>query len=155
MNLDGGALRTQFEDLLHVLHGPKVTVWNDIDTTSPPSDFIFINENALGHDVKPAPSEWMSGCSCRKENGRHMGCEHLKCECVQNSDPTEEGRRYFPYSGAVQNRGCLRSVYLKLRNHIYECNDLCNCEDNCKNRVVQHGRQVPLQIFKTKDRGWG
>ena len=155
INLDGGALRAQFKQLLRTLEGPEVTVINEIDHTSPPSNFIFINENVLGKDVAPASREWMSGCTCRKENGRHMGCEHLSCECVQHSDVNEKGRRYFPYSGAIKDRGCLRGVYLKLRNHIYECNDFCNCENNCKNRVVQHGRQVRLEIFKTKNRGWG
>lgn len=155
VNLDGGALREQFLQNLQILGGPKVTVFNDIDHTSPPSKFQFINNNVLGEDVTPAPPEWVAGCNCRKDNGRHMGCEYLSCECVQLSDPDKNGRLHFPYSGAAHDYGCLRGVYLKLRNHIYECNDRCNCDKNCKNRLVQHGRQIPLEIFKTLTRGWG
>lgn len=155
VDLDGGALRKQFLQKLHDLVGPTVTVFNDIDHTSPPSKFRFINKNVLDEGVIPASPEWVAGCNCRKDNGRHMGCEHLSCGCVQFSDPDDNGRLHFPYSGAAHNSGCLRGVYLKLRNHIYECNDKCNCDNNCKNRLVQHGRQIPLEIFKTRDRGWG
>ena len=153
--LDGGALRTQFLRNLAVLEGPRVTVHNDIDHTSPPSDFVFINRNKHGKGVIAMSEDFMSGCSCRKDNGRHIGCEHLSCQCVQRSDPNENGRKLFPYSAADHDRGCLRGGYLKLRNHIYECNDFCNCDNDCKNRLVQHGRQIPLEIFKTHDRGWG
>ena len=97
----------------------------------------------------------MSGCTCRKENGRHIGCEYLYCECLDDSALNDDGKRVFPYSASKADYGCLRDFYLKARHHIYECNQLCNCESNCKNRVVQHGRTVPLQIFKTKNRGWG
>ena len=155
VDLDGGALRKQFLQNLHNLVGPTVTLFNDIDHTSPPSKFRFINQNVLGEGVTSASSEWIAGCNCRKDNGRHMGCEYLSCECVQLSDPDDNGRLHFPYSGATHDYGCLRGVYLKLRNHIYECNDKCNCDNNCKNRLVQHGRQIPLEIFKTRNRGWG
>ena len=155
VNLDSEALRTQFLQNLRVLIGPRVDLINDVDDTSPPSNFRFINENILGEGVEPASKEWMIGCTCRKDNGRHMGCENRSCECLQFSDPDEKGNRHFPYSAAESTYGCLRGVCLKLRNHICECNDLCNCENNCKNRLVQHGRRVPLEIFRTRDRGWG
>jgi histone-lysine N-methyltransferase SUV39H len=31
----------------------------------------------------------------------------------------------------------------------------CSCGSICPNRVAQKPRDVPLQIFKTKHRGWG
>ena len=97
----------------------------------------------------------MSGCDCRKDNGRNIGCEYLSCECLDDSALNSEGKRVFPYSASKFDFGCLRAFYLENRHHIYECNSLCNCESNCKNRVVQHGRTVSLQIFKTINRGWG
>ena len=36
-----------------------------------------------------------------------------------------------------------------------ECNKYCTCGPNCRNRVVQKGRKVVLEIFKTDDKGWG
>ncbi|KAG6105625.1 Histone-lysine N-methyltransferase, H3 lysine-9 specific dim-5 [Claviceps sp. LM219 group G6] len=38
---------------------------------------------------------------------------------------------------------------------IYECHQGCCCTRDCPNRVVERGRTVPLQIFRTDDRGWG
>ena len=38
---------------------------------------------------------------------------------------------------------------------VYECNRHCDCGPGCKTRVVQKGRKVPLQIFKTENRGFG
>lgn len=39
---------------------------------------------------------------------------------------------------------------------IYECNLLCKCNRQlCQNRVVQHGPQVRLQVFKSEKKGWG
>ena len=155
VHLDADALRVQFLQNLRTLLGPPVTLFNDIDNTSPPSHFTFISKNVLSWGVEPAPAECMAGCDCRKDNGRHIGCEHLSCGCVQLSEPNAKGRRYFPYSAAKSDYGCLRSVYIQMRNHIYECNDRCNCDIDCKNRLVQHGRKIPLEIFKTKNRGWG
>jgi len=39
---------------------------------------------------------------------------------------------------------------------IWECNEYCGCDlSACPNRVVQRGRTVGLDIFKTKEKGWG
>jgi histone-lysine N-methyltransferase SUV39H len=31
----------------------------------------------------------------------------------------------------------------------------CRCDISCPNRVSQRPRQLPIDIFKTTDRGWG
>lgn len=31
----------------------------------------------------------------------------------------------------------------------------CSCDDRCLNKVVQFPMQVRLEIFKTKEKGWG
>nr|GAT51820.1 SET-domain-containing protein [Mycena chlorophos] len=38
---------------------------------------------------------------------------------------------------------------------IVECNKNCSCGPNCINRVAQRPRQIPIQIIKTRERGWG
>ncbi|XP_044161792.1 histone-lysine N-methyltransferase EHMT1 isoform X6 [Bufo gargarizans] len=38
---------------------------------------------------------------------------------------------------------------------IFECNHACSCWRNCRNRVVQNGLKVRLQMFRTKNMGWG
>ena len=148
------ASRQQFLQNLKIL-GKNVSLHNQIDGSSPPTSFKFVAQSLLGPGVTRATEDFMSGCKCRKDNGRNIGCEYLSCECLADSADNEEGRKVFPYSASRLDFGCLRNFYLQNRHHIYECNSLCNCNSNCKNRVVQHGRVVALQIFKTVNRGWG
>lgn len=147
------AQRKRFLLNLSILHGPSVTVVNEIDETSPSIDFRFVSESILGNGVEKATEEFMVGCTCRRDS-RDVGCEYLYCECLDDSAVNDDGKRVFPYSAAKKNRGCLRDFYLESRHHIYECNPHCNCT-NCKNRNVQKGRQIQLEIFKTQNRGWG
>ncbi len=49
----------------------------------------------------------------------------------------------------------MRSKILESKLPIYECHAECGCGIDCPNRVVERGRQVPLQIFRTESRGWG
>lgn len=147
-------LRRHFLRNLDNLTGPPVRLINDIDDSSPPVSFTFVNSSIISEGVETVDEGFMSGCDCRDENGRNCGCEYRTCSCLQHSAKDERGKHHFPYS-AGKNQGILRTFYLNSRHHIYECNKNCNCRDNCKNKVVQHGRQVTLEIFKTKDRGWG
>lgn len=145
----------QFLKKLERLRGPPVSLINEFDDSSPPLSFTFVNESVIGKNVERIDEEFMSGCECREENGRNCGCEYRSCHCLQQSDKDDNGNVHFPYFASRENWGCLRPVYLNSRNHIYECNKKCSCRANCKNRNVQHGRQVPLEIFKTTNRGWG
>lgn len=129
---------------------------NNIDDTSPPKQFVFVEDSVLGKGVEKLSDEFMIGCDCRAENGRHCGCEYReRCGCVQESARDDNGDVHFPYSAGNRNFGALRQIYLDSRWHIFECNQNCNCKSNCKNKVVQNGRQIPLEIFKTVNRGWG
>ncbi|XP_076862360.1 histone-lysine N-methyltransferase EHMT2 isoform X2 [Brachyhypopomus gauderio] len=38
---------------------------------------------------------------------------------------------------------------------IFECNLACSCHKTCKNRVVQAGIKVRLQLYRTEKMGWG
>lgn len=39
---------------------------------------------------------------------------------------------------------------------IVECGNNCKCSvEKCVNRVVQHGLQHELELFKTEEKGWG
>lgn len=59
--------------------------------------------------------------------------------CHDKSAYSQSGQLERDYSGAI-----------------FECNQACQCDPTeCLNRVVQKGRQVPLEIFKTKKKGWG
>jgi histone-lysine N-methyltransferase SUV39H len=116
--------------------------------------------------------------------GRDIGCEYAKkCDCLEyapvdesrivlNTEQWKEYQNYksnggstigfpkkFPYfaEGVKRERaGCLVPFYLNSRHPIYECNDKCHCGPACRNKNVQFGRTVEVEIFKTAtDRGWG
>lgn len=66
-------------------------------------------------------------------------------------------KKRFAYHSQGAKKELLRSSYLNSRAPIYECHEACHCDkESCPNRVVERGRKVPLQIFRTEDhRGWG
>lgn len=154
-----------------------ITFKNERDKESP-AEFTMISDYVYGAGVHKADDTFITGCSkCRPDMGGNKGCEYTKkCECLEDAapDPTrikdQDMQQYkdwlsgvgsaeglpkrFPYS----MRGgeyVLDSFYLDSRNVIYECNQKCRCGPNCKNKKVQKGRTVPLEIFKTKKRGFG
>jgi histone-lysine N-methyltransferase SUV39H len=114
--------------------------------------------------------------------GRDIGCEYTKkCDCLEyaavdesrlNTEQKEEYERckaeglstmglpkkfpYFAEGAKVQHAGALVAFYLDSRRPIYECNDNCRCGPKCRNKNVQFGRKVEVEIFKTaSERGWG
>ncbi|KAI4096599.1 MAG: hypothetical protein L6R37_006925, partial [Teloschistes peruensis] len=74
--------RKQFLENLKTLRGPVVSVVNQVDNTSPPLTFKFVNESILGPGVEAATTEVMIGCECRKDNGRNIGLHLHKGEFI-------------------------------------------------------------------------
>jgi [histone H3]-lysine9 N-trimethyltransferase SUV39H len=66
-------------------------------------------------------------------------------------------KKSLAYHSRGAKKELLRSSYLNSRVPIYECHEECSClKEVCPNRVVERGRKVPLQVFRTTDnRGWG
>ncbi|KAJ9647776.1 hypothetical protein H2199_001550 [Coniosporium tulheliwenetii] len=173
-------IRMEVVRRLRGLPGPPIILLNKIDRSSPPLKFQFITQSILREGVEKADPATMTGCQkCRPHMGQNIGCEYTKkCDCLEYAaidvkrlnditkpiydryiagkdvDLSQLPKR-FPYFSNGDNTGCLVPFYLNERHPIYECNKYCMCGPGCKNRIVQHGRQVDLVIFKTKDRGWG
>ncbi|XP_036106231.1 histone-lysine N-methyltransferase SETDB2 isoform X4 [Molossus molossus] len=88
-------------------------------------------------------------CDCSE------GCIDItKCACLQM---TARNAEICPWS---RDKITIGYKYKRLQKHIptgiYECSLLCKCNRQmCQNRVVQHGLQVRLQVFKTEKKGWG
>ncbi|XP_014559391.1 hypothetical protein COCVIDRAFT_35422 [Bipolaris victoriae FI3] len=156
---------------------------NLVDSSTPSLRFRYISDCILRPGVIRAPPETQTGCqSCSPHMGRDIGCEYTrKCDCLEYA-AVDESRltdsqvleyqhalanglstmgfpKRFPYYAAGTKRertGCLVSFYLQSRNPVYECNDKCNCGRHCRNKNVQFGRQVEVEIFRSADgRGWG
>ncbi|CAN9513636.1 unnamed protein product [Ophioblennius macclurei] len=122
---------------------------NEIDSTPPPKvayskeripeDGVFINTS----------SDFLVGCECTD------GCrDKSKCSCHQL---TLQATGCTPGAQINQNAGYLHKRLEEcLPTGIYECNKMCKCcAQMCTNRLVQHGLQVRLQLFKTQNKGWG
>jgi histone-lysine N-methyltransferase SUV39H len=123
------------------------------------------------------------GClKCSPHMGRDIGCEYTKkCDCLEYAAVDEsrlDSEQQLAYEEAMENgwstmgfpkkfpyfaegtkvhrSGCLVPFYLESRRAIYECNDRCHCGPYCRNKNVQFGRTVEVEIFKTASgRGWG
>jgi hypothetical protein len=75
-----------------------------------------------------------------------------ECECLVNctSDFSRccASRSDFSYKQIQNGQKALKTTL------IYECNDSCNCNRNCPNRLTQKRNDTAFTIFKTKNRGW-
>ncbi|KAL8344934.1 hypothetical protein RB601_005120 [Gaeumannomyces tritici] len=148
----------------HALY--PISIVNDTDDLQTlPQKFKFISENHLGPGVSRAEASFRSGCECANP----QDCMKGGCQCleevddeVSDSDDYEDGKgsgasekTLFSYYSTGPKAGLLKKSRLQSRQPIYECHEGCSCGPDCPNRVVERGRMVPLQIFRTDDRGWG
>ncbi|XP_061462024.1 histone-lysine N-methyltransferase SETDB1 isoform X2 [Rhineura floridana] len=122
---------------------------NEIDNTPPPQ-VAYSKERIPGKGVYINTSwEFLVGCDCED------GCrDKSKCACHQlttQATACTPGGQINPNSGYQHKR-----LEECLPTGVYECNKRCRCNLNmCTNRLVQHGLQVRLQLFKTQNKGWG
>nr|CAB98195.1 heterochromatin protein [Clytus arietis] len=128
----------EFEDMINenAKDEAAITVENNADLECLPESFVCINDY-LATDGIVIPNEPTKGCDCKECGPKLKSC------C---------GRQ--PYNGFTYN--VRPRVNVNPGAPIYECNKLCKCGPDCRNRVVQKGRKVPLCIFRTSNGcGWG
>ncbi|XP_069495430.1 histone-lysine N-methyltransferase SETDB2 isoform X2 [Ambystoma mexicanum] len=95
-------------------------------------------------------STFKDSCSCTD------GCRDISlCACLQL---TAKASGHIP--GRSRSKDLPGYYYRRLHRSIptgiFECSMSCKCDHlSCQNRVVQHGLQLRLQVFKTEDKGWG
>jgi Pre-SET motif len=132
----------EFLEALDNVKGPPIWVVNDIDAEPcPPLVFHWVDECVLGENVPSRDSNFTHGCSC--PNGECDLTKPLGCECLDDLDVKRfsynmDGLMIHPPGMAV-----------------IECNSRCRCSRSCPNRVVERGRRMPLELFKTANKGWG
>ncbi|XP_055976943.1 histone-lysine N-methyltransferase SETDB1 isoform X2 [Sorex fumeus] len=141
-----------FYYILDITYGKEdvpLSCVNEIDTTPPPQ-VAYSKERIPGKGVfiNTGP-EFLVGCDCKD------GCrDKSKCACHQltiQATACTPGGQVNPNSGYQYKR-----LEECLPTGVYECNKRCSCDPNmCTNRLVQHGLQVRLQLFKTQNKGWG
>ncbi|EHB06120.1 Histone-lysine N-methyltransferase SETMAR [Heterocephalus glaber] len=105
-----------------------------------PEPFQYTPDHVVGPGADIDPSQiTFPGCVCVK-----TPCLPGSCSCLH-------------YEETYDDNLCLRDTGSEAQyaKPIFECNVLCQCGDNCRNRVVQRGLQFDLQVFKTDKKGWG
>ncbi|KAG2193130.1 hypothetical protein INT47_006430 [Mucor saturninus] len=108
----------------------KVTLINEVDDEIP-TNFIYIDQLVYTDPVQPPDPDFLPGCDCSLSSDCSLACHDVNAY--------DSNGRLIIHQGTA----------------IYECNQACGCSTKCKNRVVQMGRKIPLQVFKTPAKGWG
>ncbi|OMP08119.1 hypothetical protein COLO4_06766 [Corchorus olitorius] len=134
---DGTAARVGLvkSDLSSGAENIPVSLVNDVDDEKRPANFTYYPTLKY---LKPVNlTEPSTGCSCQG------GClsSNSNCPCIQRNGG------YLPYTA--------NGVLISQTALIHECGSSCKCPQNCKNRASQGGLKVRLEVFKTKDKGWG
>ncbi|XP_063804134.1 histone-lysine N-methyltransferase SETDB1-like [Pseudophryne corroboree] len=136
-------------DITYGKEDVQLSCVNEIDRTPPPQ-VDYSKERIPGRGVFiNTSSEFLLGCDCTD------GCrDRSKCSCHQL---TIDATRCTPGAQANTSAGYTHKRLEEcLPTGMYECNKRCKCNVNmCTNRLVQHGLQVRLQLFKTQNKGWG
>ncbi|KAG0486817.1 hypothetical protein HPP92_008912 [Vanilla planifolia] len=110
----------------------RISVVNTIDNELP-SSFRYITKSTYPSWYSKKPPR---GCDCTN------GCSDSdQCACAVKNG----GEIPFNFNGAI----------VQAKPLIYECGPSCKCPPSCHNRVSQHGIRVQLEVFKTRERGWG
>jgi histone-lysine N-methyltransferase SUV39H len=102
---------------------PEIEIINKVDAEpSPMFEFHYSNRMWYGKDVPMPDYSKLKGCDCVG------GCDpkSTTCSCAIRQ------RKYLELDGCVyEKNGRLKHP----RYPIFECNDLCSCGDECRNRV--------------------
>uniref|UniRef100_A0A8C6TWI6 Euchromatic histone-lysine N-methyltransferase 1b n=1 Tax=Neogobius melanostomus TaxID=47308 RepID=A0A8C6TWI6_9GOBI len=113
---------------------------NSVDSEPYPEDYKYIREtcvtSAMNIDRNITHLQY---CVCKED------CSTSICMCGQLSL-----RRWYDQNGCLLPEFCREEPPL-----IFECNHACSCWRTCKNRVVQNGLRVRMELFRTQKKGWG
>uniref|UniRef100_H3CE01 Euchromatic histone-lysine N-methyltransferase 2 n=1 Tax=Tetraodon nigroviridis TaxID=99883 RepID=H3CE01_TETNG len=113
---------------------------NAVDDEGCPSDYKYVSENcetsAMNIDRNITH---LQHCSCTDDcSSSNCLCGQLSIRCWYDKDQR------------------LLQEFNKIEPPlIFECNMACSCHRACKNRVVQSGIKVRLQLYRTEKMGWG
>uniref|UniRef100_A0A3Q2X9T8 Euchromatic histone-lysine N-methyltransferase 1a n=1 Tax=Hippocampus comes TaxID=109280 RepID=A0A3Q2X9T8_HIPCM len=112
---------------------------NGVDNEPYPGNFKYIPDNCVTSLVNINKDiTHLQHCSCTDD------CSSSTCTCGQLS------LQCWYDSGRLLLDFCQQDPPV-----LFECNHACSCWRTCKNRVVQNGLRVRLQLFKTEKMGWG
>ncbi|CAI9779574.1 unnamed protein product [Fraxinus pennsylvanica] len=134
---NGNASRSELilPDITSGAESLPVTLVNEVDDEKGPAYFTY--SPMLKYSQPFSAPKPFSGCHCL--NGCQPGSSN--CPCSQRNGG------YLPYISP--------GVLVSYNSLIHECGFTCACPPNCRNRISQAGLKIRLEVFKTKNRGWG
>ncbi|XP_072331617.1 histone-lysine N-methyltransferase EHMT2 isoform X3 [Scyliorhinus torazame] len=113
---------------------------NAVDAETSPEDYKYISENCETSTMNIDRNiTHLQHCTCLDD------CSSSNCLCGQLSI-----RCWYDKDGRLLQE--FNKIEPPL---IFECNQACSCWRSCKNRVVQSGIKVRLQLYRTEKMGWG
>lgn len=154
--------KTQFANIF----GPPLTFCNEANGKHLNENFRFISSFKKRLGVLEGSPDGDIVCEC------HGNCTSMTCACVieggQSYRVRDDGIVVLRDEFIKPPRSAIKMEEQPLFNEagtnddqderppvIYECNPRCLCGPECKNRVVQRGRSLPLEIFMTQMCGFG
>ncbi|KAM6984833.1 histone-lysine N-methyltransferase EHMT1 [Aplochiton taeniatus] len=117
-----------------------VSCVNSVDSEPCPDNYKYVPTSCVTSPMNIDKNiTHLQYCVCKDE------CSSSSCMCGQLSL-----RCWYDKEGRLLPEFCNEEPPL-----IFECNHACSCWRSCKNRVVQNGLRVRLQLFRTSKKGWG
>nr|XP_020454856.1 histone-lysine N-methyltransferase EHMT1-like isoform X1 [Monopterus albus] len=132
--------RVLSRDISRGYEAVPITCVNGVDNESCPENFKYIPDNCVTSPLNiDKDITRLQHCSCTDD------CSSSTCMCGQLSLQC-----WYDSEGRLPLDFCQREPLV-----LFECNHACSCWRTCRNRVVQNGLRVRLQLFRTQKMGWG
>ncbi|XP_058615187.1 histone-lysine N-methyltransferase EHMT1 isoform X9 [Onychostoma macrolepis] len=113
---------------------------NAVDSEPCPDNYKYVPDSCVTSPMNIDKNiTHLQYCVCKDD------CSSASCMCGQLSL-----RCWYDKESRLLPEFCNEEPPL-----IFECNHACSCWRSCKNRVVQNGLRVRLQLFRTQTMGWG
>jgi len=145
MEFRAGPDLIQIRDLSNGKETMPIPAANSIDSTYP---------KMINYSLVPIPQKnvnivkdpgFLVRCDC--DNKTRRCDDNMVCACRQLTMRETTTNELVGYRH--------RRLPLQVPTGIYECNKECSCSSTCPNRLAQFPIRTRLQVFKTKNRGWG
>ncbi|XP_027360718.1 histone-lysine N-methyltransferase family member SUVH9-like [Abrus precatorius] len=120
-------------DLSNKKENVAVRLFNDIDQSHDPLCYEYLVRTNFPQFVF-------------HQTGTAMGCDCVD-GCVDGCFCAMKNGGEFPYNNS--------GVLLRGKPLIFECGPFCRCPPNCRNRVTQKGLKNRLEVFRSRETGWG
>ncbi|XP_043078093.1 histone-lysine N-methyltransferase EHMT1 isoform X8 [Puntigrus tetrazona] len=113
---------------------------NAVDSEPCPDNYKYVPDSCVTSPMNIDKNiTHLQYCVCKDD------CSSASCMCGQLSL-----RCWYDKESRLLPEFCNEEPPL-----IFECNHACSCWRTCKNRVVQNGLRIRLQLFRTQLMGWG